>query len=49
VGGPLAGRGALLAPRYERWRVSMLDLVFVVLTAAFFALAWAYVRGCDHV
>jgi len=27
----------------------MLDLVFVVVTVGFFALAWAYVRACDRV
>jgi len=28
---------------------TMLDLLFVAMTVGFFALAWAYVRGCDHV
>jgi hypothetical protein len=35
----------LLSPREE---VPMLDLIFVLVTLAFFAVAWAYVRGCDR-
>jgi len=27
----------------------MLDLVLVVATSAFFALAWAYIAGCERV
>jgi hypothetical protein len=27
----------------------VLDILFVTLTLAFFALAWAYVLGCDQV
>jgi hypothetical protein len=27
---------------------SMLDIVFIAATAAFFALSLAYVRGCDR-
>jgi len=26
----------------------MLDLFFVLITVLFFLIAWAYVRGCDH-
>jgi len=26
----------------------MLDLFFVLLTLAFFAAAWAFVKGCDR-
>jgi len=26
----------------------MLDLLFVLITLAFFAAAWAFVKGCDH-
>jgi len=26
----------------------MFDLVFIVITVAFFALGVAYTRGCDH-
>jgi len=26
----------------------MLDLFFVLLTVAFFAAAWAFVKGCDR-
>jgi hypothetical protein len=28
---------------------TMLDLLFVTVTVGFFALAWAYVRGCERV
>jgi hypothetical protein len=28
--------------------VPMLDLIFVLVTLGFFAVAWAYVRGCDR-
>jgi hypothetical protein len=24
------------------------DLIFVAITVAFFAVAWAYLRGCDR-
>jgi hypothetical protein len=41
--------GAILAERSIRWRSTMLDLLFVVLTVGFFAVAWAYVRGCERV
>ena len=41
--------GAILAERCVRWRYAMLDLLFVVLTVGFFAVAWAYVRGCERV
>jgi len=27
----------------------MIDLVYVALTVAFFAVAWAYARACDRV
>jgi len=26
----------------------MLDMFFVLITILFFLIAWAYVRGCDH-
>jgi hypothetical protein len=29
-------------------RTGMLDLVFVIVTIAFFALGVAYTRACDH-
>jgi hypothetical protein len=41
-------RGAVFAERDWR-RHEMLDVLFIVITIAFFALAWAYVRGCDRV
>jgi hypothetical protein len=28
--------------------IDMLDLVFVILTVAFFLGSWAYVRGCER-
>ena len=27
----------------------MLDVVFVILTVAFFAVCWVYVRGCERI
>jgi len=27
----------------------MLDLIFITLTVAFFAVAWGYVRACERV
>jgi len=27
----------------------MIDLVYVLVTVAFFAVAWAYARACDRV
>jgi hypothetical protein len=35
--------------REQAGRQPMLDLLFVAVTAGFFALAWAYVRACDRV
>jgi hypothetical protein len=29
-------------------RIAMKDLLFVAVTAAFFALAWVYVKSFDH-
>ena len=34
--------------RLAEARGKMADLIFVVLTAAFFAVSWAYVRGCER-
>jgi hypothetical protein len=31
-----------------RHRVPMADLVFVIVTVAFFGLSWVYVRALDH-
>jgi hypothetical protein len=28
---------------------SMTDLILIAVTAAFFALAWAYANGCDRI
>jgi len=26
----------------------MTDIIFIAVTIAFFAVAWAYAQGCDH-
>jgi hypothetical protein len=36
----------LASPMHRR--TSMFDLVFVIVTVAFFALGIAYARACDH-
>jgi hypothetical protein len=42
--------GSLLAhPHQASGERAMLDLFMLGLTAGFFALAWAYVRACDHI
>jgi hypothetical protein len=47
---PVSGRaGATLAPVIRQEAVAMLDVLFVALTVAFFAVAWAYVRGCERI
>jgi hypothetical protein len=34
--------------RHSPSEASMLDLIFVLATVAFFGLSWAYVRACDR-
>jgi hypothetical protein len=31
----------------QSWRCCMADLVFILVTVVFFAVAWAYVDGCE--
>lgn len=37
-----------LLQRTAEEATQMADLVFMAVTVAFFAIAWAYVRGCDR-
>ena len=46
AGPPHAAR--LPVARSSRAEVHMNDLIFVAITTAFFACAWAYVHACDR-
>ena len=35
--------------RHHRGDAPVIDLVYVLATLAFFALAWAYARACDRI
>jgi hypothetical protein len=35
-------------PPTRKRRIGMSDFVFVAVTIVFFAVAWAYVLGCDR-
>jgi hypothetical protein len=47
LGGKSQPRRVVRRPGGDDSEAKMLDLIFVALTIAFFALALAYVRGCE--